>query len=310
MQQPPRTLLAVLAQEMRLRNYSPKTIKAYRSCIRSFIRYLDPVHPKDADAQTIRGYLTHLIEECDYKASSINQVINALRFMHVELYHVPMVLGDVPRPRHEKPLPVILSQREVSDIFKATDNLKHRCLLMVAYSAGLRVGEVVRLRLEDIDRERMLIHVRGAKGFKDRYTELAGSLFETYDEYCRRYVPRGYIFEGAGGGRPYGIRSAEEVFARAVVKAGIGKDVSFHSLRHAFATHLLEQGVDLRYIQELLGHASSKTTEIYTHVSQRDIGRIRSPLERILEGATTKDESRSRNSLRLPSTGQVKHAMR
>ena len=288
MEQPPKTLLSVLVQEMRLRNYSLKTIKAYKSCIRSFIRHLHPVHPKDADAQAIRGYLSYLIEECGYKASSINQVINAFRFMYVELYRVPMVLGEVPRPRHEKPLPVILSQEEVVRIFQATENIKHRCLLMVAYSAGLRVGEVVRLRLEDIDRERMLIHVRVAKGFKDRYTVLAGSLFGTYDEYLRRYVPRGYVFEGGGGERPYSIRSAEEVFTQAVVRAGIKKDVSFHSLRHAFATHLLEQGVDLRYIQELLGHASSKTTEIYTHVSQRDIGRIRSPMEELMGGHSSK----------------------
>lgn len=299
MEQPSRTLLTVLAQEMRLRNYSGKTIKAYRSCIRSFIRYLQPTHPKEADAQAIRGYLMYLIDECGYKASSVNQVINALRFMYVELYHRPMVLGEVPRPRHEKPLPVILSQLEIAGIFRATENLKHRCLLMVAYSAGLRVGEVVRLRLEDMDRNRMLIHVRAAKGFKDRYTVLAESLLPTYDEYLRRYVPKGYIFEGEGGGRPYSIRSAEEVFTRVATRAGIQKDVSFHSLRHAFATHLLEQGVDLRYIQELLGHASSKTTEIYTHVSQRDLGRVHSPLERLMGPGCREDEAQARNRTRL-----------
>jgi integrase/recombinase XerD len=300
MQQAPRTLLAVLAQEMRLRNYSYKTIKAYRSCIRAFIRYLQPTHPREADAQAIRGYLMHLIDECGYRASSVNQVINALRFMYVELYHKPMVLGEVPRPRHEKPLPVILSQGEVGRIFEVTENLKHRCLLMLAYSAGLRVSEVVRLRLEDIDWDRMLVHIRGAKGFKDRYTILAGSLLATYDEYLRRYVPRAYVFEGEGGGKPYSIRSAEEVFTRSAAKAGVMKDVSFHSLRHAFATHLLEQGVDIRYIQELLGHASSKTTEIYTHVSQRDIGRIRSPLERLIGVGEPKDEAQARNLTRQP----------
>jgi len=143
--------------------------------------------------------------------------------------------------------------------------------------------------------DRMLVHIRSGKGKKDRYTIFAESMVPTYEEYLRRYVPRGYLFEGEGGNRPYSIRSAEEVFLRAVRNAGINKDVSIHSLRHAFATHLLEQGVDLRYIQELLGHASSKTTEMYTHVSQRDLGRIRSPMDGMENRDASKDEGQARN---------------
>jgi integrase/recombinase XerD len=259
------------------------------------------MHPRDAAAEVIRSFLSYLLDDCGYKSSSINQVINALRFMYVELYKRPMVLGDVPRPRHEKPLPVILSEEDVRRIFACTQNLKHRCLLMMTYSAGLRVGEVVRLRSEDIDTDRMLIHIRAGKGKKDRYTMLAESMVSTYQEYLRRYVPREYLFEGEGGRRPYSIRSAEEVFLQAVKRAGIEKDVSIHSLRHAFATHLLEQGVDLRYIQELLGHASSRTTEIYTHVSRRDLGRIRSPMDGMAGGESGKVEVQKHNSPRPPA---------
>lgn len=153
---------------------------------------------------------------------------------------------------------------------------------MITYSAGLRVSEVVRLKPENLDRARGLIHVQGAKGKKDRYTLLSNAVVAALDRYWRVRGPSAWLFEGASPGKPYSIRSAEAVFDQAVKRAGISKDVSIHSLRHSFATHLLESGVDLRYIQELLGHSSSKTTEIYTHVSQRRLGSIKSPIDDIL----------------------------
>jgi len=152
-------------------------------------------------------------------------------------------------------------------------------LLMVIYSAGLRVSEASRLRLEDLDRVRKMIHLRGAKGKKDRYTMLSEKVMKELYEYLKVYKPMKYLFEGERVGKPLSTRSIQHVFERAVEKAGIRKHVSVHTLRHSFATHLLEQGTDLRYIQELLGHASSKTTEIYTHVSKKNIASIRSPLD-------------------------------
>lgn len=272
----------LLQREMRLRNYSHKTIKAYRSCVRSLVAYAAGRPLETLTGGDLRSYLLRLMEAENRSAAFVNQVINAMRFLFVEVYKRPLVLGEIPRPRKERTLPTVLSQEEVKAIFDAAGNLKHRCLLMLVYSAGLRVGEVIRLQPEDIDAERMMIHIRGAKGKKDRYTMLSPAVWEVLQEYYRRYVPSRYVFEGQEVGKQYGIRSAQKIFETAVAAAGIAKSVSIHSLRHAFATHLLEQGTDLRFIQELLGHASSKTTEVYTHVSKRNLGQIRSPVDAIL----------------------------
>lgn len=275
-------LLERYRQELRLRNYSPKTIKGYSSCLRAFIRYLRPRHPRDAGNGDVRRYLVSLFDEKHLASASVNQALNAIRFLYVELYGRPEVMVGIPRPRKEKKLPAVLSKGEVRRIIEGTRNPKHRMLLMVCYSGGLRVGEVVRLKPECLDLVRGLIHVQGGKGRKDRYTVLSKMVAEAVGEYLRQYRPERWLFEGERRGEPYSIRSAEEVFVQAVRRAGIGKEVSIHSLRHSFATHLLESGVSLRCIQELLGHASSRTTEIYTHVSQRILGAIRSPIDEIL----------------------------
>ncbi|MCW5896363.1 MAG: tyrosine-type recombinase/integrase [Bacteroidetes bacterium] len=193
-----------------------------------------------------------------------------------------MQLGDLPRPKKERKLPEILNENEVLRILDAVDNLKHKTILMLIYSAGLRVGEVVRIRLSDIDEQRKLIHLHKAKGAKDRYTVLSASVLGTLAEYLQEYRPREFLFEGQDGRRHISERTVQYIFQDAVEAAGILKPVSVHSLRHSFATHLLEGGTDLRYIQKLLGHSSSKTTEIYTHVSKKSIEKIVSPLDRAL----------------------------
>ncbi len=266
-------------REMRLRNYSSKTIKAYLSCLRSFVNYEKPQHPREVSEQDIKRYLLHLIEEKKFAASSVNQVFNALRFLYVDLYKTPFTIGSVPRPKKERKLPDILSQEEVLKIFSVVENLKHKTILMLVYSAGLRVGEVVRLKVEDIDSKRKMIHLRRAKGKKDRYTLLSDVVLEELRAYYKEYQPRDFLFEGQEGRKHIAERSVQHVFHEAVDKTGIRKKVSVHSLRHSFATHLLESGTDLRYIQEVLGHASSKTTEIYTHVSKKSLGKIINPLD-------------------------------
>lgn len=283
-------------REMRLRNYSFRTIKAYVSCLRSFVRYFHPRHPRKLTEGDIRSYLHYLIDEAHLAPSSVNQGFNALRLLYVDLYKMPFKIGSVPRPMRERKLPDVLSLDEVRDIFFAVRNPKHRLLLMIIYGAGLRVGEAVKLKLEDIDWDRKMIHIRLAKGKKDRFTILSEIVRWGLKEYCIAYRPTGYLFEGQGE-RPYlSTRSAENIFRSAVEKAGITKKVTPHSLRHSFATHLLEQGVDLRYIQALLGHASSKTTEIYTHVSRKSIGLIESPLDRMFQ-RTAEDLSATENTL-------------
>ncbi len=273
-------LFEALRQELKLRNYSHKTFKAYRSCLRGFVNFFAPKHPRELSESEIRRYLLYLIEEKHFAVSSINQVFNAIRFLYVELYDLPFKIGSLPRPLKNKKLPVVLSEEEVLRILDSVHNLKHKAVLTVIYSGGLRVGEAVKLRLSDIDSERMLIHVRGAKGRKDRYSLLSDETLQVLRIYFKEYRPKDFLFEGANGRRNYSERSVESVFAEAKSAAQIKKEVTVHSLRHAFATHLLESGTDLRYIQELLGHASSKTTEIYTHVTHSTLGKIESPLDR------------------------------
>ena len=275
--------LESVRRELRLRNYSQKTIKAYKSCLRSFVGFFSPRHPRDLSEGDLRNYLMHLIEQEKLAAGSVNQVINALRFLYVEHYRRPLVLGELPRPKKGRKLPVVLSLEEIKALFEGLGNIKHRLILMVAYSAGLRVSEVVHLKPADIDGQRKLIHIHYGKGEKDRYTLLSDVVLQELREYWKAYRPKVWLFEGQKEGKQYSVRSAEKVFERAKNKAGIKKKVSIHSLRHSFATHLLEQGTDIRYIQELLGHSSVKTTEIYTHVSRRKIQTIKSPIDQILQ---------------------------
>ncbi len=277
------TLFTVLAKELTLRNYSHKTLKAYRSCLRSFVQHITPKHPREISNDEIRDYLLYQIEEKKLAPATVNQIFNALRFLYVELYKKPFVISSIPRPQKEKKLPNVLSQEEVLKIFSCVENAKHKTLLMLIYSAGLRVGESVRLKISDIDGQRKMIHLRSAKRKKDRYTLLSDAALESLREYYKKYKPKEFLFEGQGEREHLSKRSIQHVFERPVKAAGIRKPISLHGLRHSFATHLLDSGVDLRYIQELLGHNSSKTTEIYTHVSKKSLGKIVNPLDQALQ---------------------------
>ena len=194
------------------------------------------------------------------------------------------VVGDakrvtfIERPRQERKLPTVLSETEVATLLRSVDNLKHRCILMLIYSAGLRLSELVGLELTDLVTDRQQLLIRGGKGNKDRITLMSPKAMETVQAYLTAYKPLHHLFEGPNGAA-YSPRSVQAIFHRAKEKAGIAKPATVHTLRHSFATHLLEKGTDLRYIQALLGHSSSKTTEIYTHVSTKALGKIRSPLD-------------------------------
>lgn len=266
-----------LRRELVSRKYSYKTIKAYIYFNKDFLNFLGKRLP-DINDDDIKNYLLHLAENKQSATSTLNQAINALKFYYGEVLKRKFVY-EIKRPRKDKKLPVILSQEEITKILSSVDNIKHKAILMLIYSAGLRVGEVVKLKPEDIDSKRMLIHIKGSKGRKDRYTILSETALEILREYWREYKPRKWLFEGARPGRYLSIRTVEKILEHACEKANIRKDVSVHTLRHSFATHLLEGGTDLRYIQELLGHKDSKTTEIYTHVSIKSIGKIKSPLD-------------------------------
>ena len=275
--------LESVRRELRIRNYSPKTIKAYRSCIRLFVDFFAPRHPRELSSDDIRRYILHQIDEKKLSAGTVSQTLNALRFLYGEIYKRPFELGGIKHPKKSRKLPVVLSLDEVKRLFESVGNLKHRVLLMLAYSAGLRVGEVVRLKPEDIDSNRKLIRIQLGKGRKDRYTILSNVVLDGLREFWKAYRPKVWLFEGRPAGKRYSERSAQKVFEQAAKKAGIRKRVSIHSLRHSFATHLLEQGTDIRFIQELLGHRSVKTTEIYTHVSRQKIASLRSPIDTIIQ---------------------------
>jgi len=233
--------------------------------LRSFVAYEKPKHPREVTTDELKQYLLYLIEEKKIAASTVNQVFNALRFLYVDLYEKPFVIGKLPRPQKERKLPDVLNEEEVMRIFGAVTNLKHRTMLMLAYASGLRVSELVRLRIEDIDGTRNLIHIRDAKGKKDRYTVFPQSLLAQLITYWKTYKlgTRGWLFPGEKVDKHLAARSIQAVLTRAIRASGITKPVSMHSLRHSFATHLLEHGTDLRYIQALLGHQSVRTTEVY-----------------------------------------------
>jgi integrase/recombinase XerD len=186
----------------------------------------------------------------------------------------------VDRLREEKRLPVVLNEKEIGDLLKATENIKHKAILMLAYSFGLRLIELINVKLTDIDTIRMQIRIEQSKGKIDRYTLLSVRLLEVLGEYLAIYKPKVWLFEGATGGQ-YSVGSVQAIMKNSMKKAGIKKKVSVHTLRHSFATHLLENGTDLRYIQSLLGHASSKTTEIYTHITTKGFDQIKSPLDKL-----------------------------
>jgi len=270
-----------LRREIVSRKYSYKTVKGYLYYNRDFLSFTGkkPFEINDSD---IKDYLLYLTEEKQSATSTLNQAINALKFYYGVMLKKKF-LYDIKRPRKDKKLPVVLSKEEVARILSSVDNLKHRIILMLVYSAGLRVGEVVRLKPEDIDSERMLIHIRGAKGRKDRYSLLSEATLKILRKYWKQYKPVKWLFPAPDKERHITIRTAQRVFEMACNRAGVKKKVTIHNLRHSFATHLLENGIDLRYIQELLGHKSSKTTEIYTHVSSKDLIRIRNPLDQIFQ---------------------------
>jgi len=273
----PYFFLMPLQKELSIRKYSRRTIKSYMRYNRDFLLFSGK-EPKNVNNEDIKKYLYYMVEKKKVSTSTLNIIINALKFYYGEVLKKNFIY-EVKRPKKDKKLPVVLSKEEIAKILSSADNIKHKALLMLAYSAGLRFGEVIKLKPEDIDANRKLIFIRGSKGRKDRYTLLSNTALETLREYWKRYRPQKWLFEGAKEGVHLSTRTADKIFRNACKKAGINKKVSFHSLRHSFATHLLESGSDLKYIKELLGHAYSKTTEIYTHGSRKNLGKIISPMD-------------------------------
>lgn len=243
----------------------------------TFLNYYHDFDPIKLNENDIRNYLGYLVRG-KRSNSYINQSINAIKFYYEVVKGMPNRFYDIERPIKEEKLPIVLSKKEVSSMLSHLPNIKHKCIVSLLYSAGLRLGELLSLKVVDIDSERMLIRVAGAKGNKDRYTILSQYLLNNLRSYYRMYKPKDLLFEGLNGYK-YSDTSVRRIVKRAARRSGIKKNVSPHTLRHSFATHLLEDGTDLRYIQTLLGHNSSRTTEIYTHVATNIVKGIKSPLD-------------------------------
>jgi integrase/recombinase XerD len=287
-------LLARLEEELRLRRYSPRTRKAYLGHTRRFLRAVPPgADPADALREHVLATLA-----AGRSRAYHDQLVSALRFFCARVLGRRPDDVDLVRPRREQRLPTVLSPGEVLRLLRAVANRKHVAILVLAYSAGLRVGEVVRLRPEDLDRERCQLRVRGGKGARDRCTLLADATLAAVDAYLPERPPDPWLFPGARPGRHLTSRSVQKVVAAARARAGITKRFSTHVLRHSFATHLLEAGTGLRLIQELLGHSSVRTTQIYTHVPTDELRRVRSPLYMIAgEGSPGAEPAAARSRL-------------
>ena len=272
----PTAYLALLER----RRYSPNTIQTYVSLFEQFLTYFSDVPANELTDDHVAEFQTHLIKEKKVSTSSQNQYINAIKFYFEKVLGREKAYYHIERPIKEFKLPKVLSEKEVVTILKVVHNLKHKAMLLLVYSSGLRAGELINLKVNDIDSEQMRVFVRGGKGKKDRVTILSQKALIVLREYFKKYRPKEYLFEGLHGGK-YSDSSLRRVFIMAIQRARISKKVTLHSLRHSFATHLLEKGVDIRYIQVLLGHNSSQTTEIYTHITHKGWEKIQSPLDNL-----------------------------
>lgn len=260
--------------------YSENTIKTYKGLFEEFINYYHTFEVDKIEERQVIAFLRYLVMERKVSTSYQNQSINAIKFYYEKVLGGQRKFYFIDRPKKERTLPTVLNEEEVKQLFACVENMKHKCMLMLAYSSGLRVGEIIQLRLTDIDRERLQISVKQGKGKKDRYTKLSVRFLTVLDRYIEKYKPKDYVFEGATGG-VYSSSSLQKIIRAAAQKAGIKKRVTMHTLRHTFATHCLENGVDLRYIQSMMGHESSRTTEIYTHITTKGFDQIKSPLDKL-----------------------------
>lgn len=265
-------------EQLQLKAYSENTITIYVS---EFLHLLDILksHPVDnLTPSRLKDYFLYCVQVLNMKERKMNGKINAIKFYFEKVLHRDKMFFSIPRPKKPQTLPKMLSKRDVKKIFTSVTNQKHLLMLKLCYGMGLRVSEVVALKISDIDSERMQVLVAGAKGKKDRYVNLPESALELLRSYYKAYLPKEWLFEGQYGNQ-YNSGSVQKVFKRAMQKAGIKKNIGIHGLRHSYATHLLEAGADLRFVQELLGHHSIKTTQIYTHVTNRSLKNISSPLD-------------------------------
>ncbi len=281
-------VLPAMQQKLKLKAYSSSTIKTYINEMSQLLQIINNIPADELTPEHLRRYLVYCFEKLKLTENTLHSRINAMKFYYEQVLGREKFFWEIPRPKKQYILPKVLGESELKKLFTALQNKKHKAILFTAYSAGLRVSEVVNLELKHIDRDRMQLLIKNAKGKKDRYVMLSPLLLDILINYYKTSEPKPkkYVFEGPEPGTPYSASSMQKIFQVARKNAGINKDLSFHSLRHSFATHLLEKGVDIKYIKDLLGHFDIKTTARYLHVKREQLVNIESPLDSLM----SKDE--------------------
>jgi site-specific recombinase XerD len=269
-----------MIRDMQIKGFAEKTQYAYLNHVAAYAKYYHK-SPEDLGEEDIKNYLHYLIKDKGVSKSYISGVYSGLKFLYSTTLGKQWDMTKIPRSKKEKRLPVVLSPSEVKSVFNSVDNFKHKVILMTVYASGLRVSEAVNLKTTDIDSKNMQIHIRGGKGNKDRYCILSKANLDILRNYYMCYRPKEWLFYGQSCLNPISVRTVERVFKIAKEKANIKKNASIHTLRYSFATHILESGVDIYHIQQLMGHSNIKTTNMYIHLQRKDILNIVSPLDRL-----------------------------
>ena len=264
--------------ELKIRNYSPRTIKSYIRCLQEYFNYTKNKNIGQVNINLIKKFLLQKHEK-KYSPQTINLYLNAIKFFYRDIIKAPQKI-NLKFAKRTKKLPIVLSRQEIKKIISSIKNIKHKLLISLSYGAGLRVSEIINLKIQDLDINELTIHIKHAKGKKHRITVFSKKLKMQIKNLISNKNKNAYLFESERGGR-LSTRTAQKVFANALKKANIKKQATFHSLRHSFATHLLENGVDVRYVQELLGHQNIRTTQIYTKVTNPKLKNIKSPLDNL-----------------------------
>lgn len=272
--------LQLLIETLQLKAYGESTVRTYRNEFAQLLYVLKSVDVNTLEGIKLRSYFLYCTNTLKLSENTLHSRINAIKFYFEQVLHKEKLFFEIPRPKKPLQLPKTISARDIKKLFEVTQNVKHNLMLKICYGMGLRVSEVVNIKITDIDSKTMQVFIERAKGKKDRYANLPESILEQLRAYYKLHKPQKYLFEGLQG-EQYSIRSVQQVFKNAMKKAGINKVIGIHGLRHSFATHLLENGTDIKFIQELLGHNDIKTTMRYIHISEQQLKNVKSPLDNL-----------------------------
>lgn len=272
--------LQLLIETLQLKAYSESTVRTYRNEFAQLLYVLKSVGVNTLEGIKLRSYFLYCTNTLQLSENTPHSRINAIKFYFEQVLHKEKLFFEIPRPKKPLQLPKTISARDIKKLFEVTQNVKHNLMLKICYGMGLRASEVVNIKITDVDSNTMQVFIERAKGKKDRYANLPESILEQLRAYYKLHKPQKYLFEGLQG-EQYSIRSVQQVFKNAMKKAGINKVIGIHGLRHSFATHLLENGTDIKFIQELLGHNDIKTTMRYIHVSEQQLKNVKSPLDNL-----------------------------